>query len=200
MYGRWTDYLGGRLGSSTQGEGEQPSRGQGAAAETMDEVPVSPYVQTRTLRTLGVGTFGRVLLAREPGGGADGRRVDVALKEYQGKFSREDVLWEAACLRKAAHANVVRLIDVRASTPGGERDPDNLPILVFPPADIDLENFLARRPGGALPPELARRMMRQLAAALAHIHALCLIHRDVKPGNCLIFLAGEVHGEFLGLI
>ena len=45
---------------------------------------------------------------------------------------------------------------------------------------------------------LARRMMGQLAAALAHVHSQGIIHRDVKPGHCLIFLAGEVHGEFLG--
>ena len=38
----------------------------------------------------------------------------------------------------ASHANVIRLIDVRASTPGGECDPNDLPTLVFPPADVDL--------------------------------------------------------------
>ena len=97
-----------------------------------------------------------------------------------------------------AHAHVIRLLDVCASTPGGEADPRDLPTLVFPPADVDLATFLNRRPRGVLPTALARRMMGQLASALGHVHSHGIIHRDVKPGNCLIFLAAEVHGEFLG--
>ncbi len=161
---------------------------------------VSPYVEgTMILRTLGVGSFGRVVLARDPRGGGPERSVDVALKVAKsGGTTRKNILWEAACLRKVAHAHVIRLLDVRASTPGGEEDPSDLPTLVFPPADVDLATFLDRRPRGVLPTALARRMMGQLAAALAHVHSHGIIHRDVRPGNCLIFLAGEVHGEFLG--
>ncbi len=161
---------------------------------------VSPHVEgTRILRTLGAGTFGRVVLARDPRGDGPERSVDLALKvATSGGTTRKKILWEAACLRKVAHAHVIRLLDVRASTPGGEEDPSDLPTLVFPPADVDLATFLDRRPRGVLPTALARRMMGQLAAALAHVHSHGIIHRDVKPGNCLIFLAAEVHGEFLG--
>ena len=157
---------------------------------------VSPYVEgTRILRTLGAGSYGRVVLARYPD-----TRVDVALKiaDRRGGTSRKRILWEAACLRDAAHAHVIRLLDVRASTPGGEQDPRDLPILAFPPADVDLATFLDRRPRGVLPTALARRLMGQLASALAHVHSRGIIHRDVKPGNCLIFFAAEVHEEFLG--
>ena len=164
--------LGGRLCSSTPGRGDQdhPSRGRGAAMETM--AVVSPYVETRRFRTLGAGSFGSVVLASEPRGDAHERSVDVALKVSRaGGTMRKKILREAAFLRKVARAKVVRLIDVRASTPAGERDPDDLPILASPQADVDLQTFLGRRPRGVLPPELARRMMRQLAAALAHVHA-----------------------------
>ena len=40
-------------------------------------------------------------------------------------------------------------------------------------------------------------MMAQLATALAHVHSHGIIHRDVKPGHCLICLAAEVLGRFL---
>ena len=167
----------------------------------MDAVAtVSPYVEgTKILRTLGAGSFGRVVLARDPSGGGPERSVDLAMKVAKpGGTTRKIILWEAAFLRKVAHAHVIRLFDVRASTPRGEEDPSDLPTLVFPPADVDLATFLGRRPRGVLPTALARRMMGQLAAALAHVHSHGIIHRDVKPGNCLIFLAAEVHGEFLG--
>ena len=176
-------------------------RGPGVAMDAMARVTVSPYVEGAfILRTLGFGSFGRVVLARYPRGGGPERSVDLALKvaSKSGGTRRKQILWEAACLRKVAHAHVIKLLDVRASTPGGEEDPRDLPVLVFSPADVDLETFLNRRPRGVLPTALARRMMGQLASALAHVHSHGILHRDVKPGNCLIFLAAEVHEEFLG--
>ena len=95
-----------------------------------------------------------------------------------------------------AHAHVIRLLDVCASKPGREEDPRDLPTLVFPPADVDLATFLNRRPRGVLPTALARRMMGQLASALAQVHSHSIIHRGVKPASCLIFFAAEIHEEF----
>ena len=37
-------------------------------------------------------------------------------------------------------------VDARALTPGGEKDPSDLPTFVLPPADVDLATFLDRRP------------------------------------------------------
>ena len=112
------------------------------------------------MRTLGGGAYSRVVLARDPRGAGPERSVDVALKVPRlGAGARQNFLWEAACLRKVAHAHVIKLIDIRASTPGGEEDPDDLPTLVFPPADVDLATFRDRMPRGALPTALARRIM-----------------------------------------
>ena len=84
---------------------------------------VSPYVQgTMILRTLGIGSYGRVVLARDPRPDGPERSVDLAMKFAKGT-TRKNILWEAAILRKVAHAHVIRLFDVRASTPGGEGIP-----------------------------------------------------------------------------
>ncbi len=46
---------------------------------------------------------------------------------------------------------------------------------------------LAERIGaGPLPPEQVRRLAAELAAALAHVHAGGIVHRDVKPANVLL--------------
>ena len=161
---------------------------------------VFPHVEREILRTLGAGAFGRVVLAREPRSG-DGpeRSVEVALKiasrSTSGASRRERILWEAVYLREVEHPHVIKLLDVCASTPGKEADGRDQPILVFPRADVDLATFLNDRPLGVQPTALARRMMGQLASALAHVHSRGIIHRDVKPGNCLIFLAAEVHSQ-----
>ena len=78
------------------------------------------------------------------------------------------------------------------------RTPETCQPFVLPLAGVDLATFLNRRPRGALPTALARRVMGQLVSALAHAHSHGIVHRGVKPGNCLIFLADEVHKEFGG--
>lgn len=53
--------------------------------------------------------------------------------------------------------------------------------------------------GGPLPEAAARRLAAQLAAGLAHCHALGVFHRDLKPENVLLTREGDAKLSDFGL-
>jgi len=57
----------------------------------------------------------------------------------------------------------------------------------------------SRLEGGPLPPDDAYRCARQLLAGLASLHQAGMVHRDVKPANCL-FVDGELRLADFGLL
>lgn len=61
----------------------------------------------------------------------------------------------------------------------------------------DVRQLLAAH--GPVEPGIARRLLGQIAAALAHAHARGVVHRDIKPSNVLIDLAGRAKLADFGL-
>jgi serine/threonine protein kinase/tetratricopeptide (TPR) repeat protein len=129
---------------------------------------------------LGSGGMGAVYLATDAKGArAAVKVIHPHLLERPGFFKR--FLREAEIGRRVRHANVVRTLDADESVEGGARRR----FLVMEYVEgRTLRSLLAE--SGKVPEALCRHIGREIAAALAAIHAAGAVHRDLKPENVLV--------------
>ncbi|MGP4009584.1 serine/threonine-protein kinase [Streptomyces sp. 4N124] len=144
---------------------------------------VGPY---RLLGRLGSGGMGRVYLGRSSGG----RTVAVKIvhphfaldEEFRARFRRE-----VDAARRVGGAWTASVLDA---------DPDaRVPwVATAYAAGPSLSAAVADR--GPLPIHSVRALGAGLAEALAAVHELGLVHRDVKPSNVLLTLDGPLLIDF----
>lgn len=137
-------------------------------------------------RLLGQGAMGSVYLGRDP---ELDRAVAVKtvrnldLEEKRLETFLERFRNEARAAGRLSHPAIVAVFDV------GE-DEGIGPYIVFEYiAGSSLKQILRGR--GALEPDAAVRLGRQIAAALDTAHRAGVIHRDVKPDNILVSASGD---------
>jgi eukaryotic-like serine/threonine-protein kinase len=139
--------------------------------------------QYRTIRELGSGGMGTVLLAER----ADAQYAQqVAIKLIRG-FPSEDgkqrLRLERQILAQLDHPNIARLI-------GGGETPQGQPYLVMEYVDgVTLDTYLLQEN-----PSLQTRLLQftALLSAVAHAHRRLVVHRDIKPKNVLVRADGVV--------
>uniref|UniRef100_UPI00398F2FE8 serine/threonine-protein kinase MAK isoform X2 n=1 Tax=Pristiophorus japonicus TaxID=55135 RepID=UPI00398F2FE8 len=127
-----------------------------------------------TMKQLGDGTYGSVLM---------GRSIDsgelVAIKKMKRKFYSWDEcmnLREVKSLKKLSHANVIKLKEV-------VRENDHL-YFVFEYMKENLYQLMKDR-NRLFPESSIRNIMYQILQGLAFIHKHGFFHRDMKPENLL---------------
>ncbi|XP_064848137.1 serine/threonine-protein kinase MAK-like [Oncorhynchus masou masou] len=137
-----------------------------------------------TMRQLGDGTFGSVLMGKSNESGEL-----VAIKRMKRKFYSWDEcmnLREVKSLKKLSHANVVKLKEVI-------RENDHL-YFVFEYMKENLYQLMKDREDGMFSENEIRNIIFQVLTGLAFVHKTCVsirsvspgyFHRDIKPENLL---------------
>jgi predicted Ser/Thr protein kinase len=106
-------------------------------------------------------------------------RDDIAISSRE----RERFLDEAGRLSSMSHPGIVKILSF------GQL-PDSRPYLAM--ELLEGETLAQRLERGPLPPQLALRLIADVASAVAAMHARGLIHRDLKPENLYIVGGDQV--------
>ncbi|MFG2144954.1 protein kinase [Streptomyces sp. NPDC048696] len=136
--------------------------------------------------TIGQGGMGRVWRAAD-----EVLDRTVAVKEMRmddldvedSRIRRERTLREARATARIDHPNVVRVYDV-------VEESDRLWIVMELVESRSLEQLLVQ--DGPVSPREAARIGLGLVEALREVHAVGVLHRDIKPGNVLLSRTGRV--------
>jgi serine/threonine-protein kinase len=184
----------------------QPTRESMAPGVTIDRGDSRLVVDAR-LGEGGMGVVWRAWAFRAPGTPGAGAPEPVALKVLRPQAMvqpgvRDLFLREAAALKRLSHPNVVGFNDLF--------EHDGCLVLSIEHVEGDtLGTIVARhiarahlRGGHGLPAMPLLRAwyyFQQLLGALAAIHALGIVHRDVKPSNVLVRLDGLVKLSDFGI-
>ena len=143
----------------------------------------------RLVRLLGRGGMAEVYEAND---GVLGRRV--AVKVFRGETdiatSQARQQLEIQALARLQHPNIVAVFD--AGTDAGV----SFVVMQL----IDGVTLAERTRASALAPAETARVGRAVADALAHVHSLGMVHRDIKPGNILCGANGTVFLTDFGIV
>ena len=141
-------------------------------------------------RALGKGAMGTVVLVRRKSDGAL-----LALKSMAVHSAKDRALArnEIEILRKLSHPHVVAFEDSFVL------EQDVCIVMQFCEGG-DLAGLIGeqRSAGKRLPEAEVRGLLAQMASALAHMHTLRIVHRDIKSSNVFLLSAAAANGGAFG--
>ncbi|KAK6485227.1 cyclin-dependent kinase 2-like isoform X5 [Huso huso] len=142
------------------------------------------------IEKIGEGTYGVVYKAKNKLTGQA-----VALKKIRLDAETEGVpstaIREISLLKELNHPNIVKLLDVVHT--------EKKLYLVFEYLDQDLKKYMDSSQPVGMPLPLVKSYLFQLLQGVSFCHSHRVIHRDLKPQNLLINLAGAIKLADFGL-
>ncbi len=158
----------------------------GGSSSSQEAVPILAVdtvlnMRYRILHILGQGAMGVVYeVVRQ----SDGRHL--AAKVLSGQARRQDLARfarEGQLLARLHHPNLVSIVDVDLLD-------NRLAYLVM---ELVEGGTLAQRQSSYGQQSFALSVIRQIASALAAVHAAAIVHRDLKPTNILLMKGDTLH-------
>lgn len=141
----------------------------------------------RVVEQIGSGAMANVYRATDESLGRDvavkiviKSRPAVALQDTVGALQDDDA--EVAVLARLNHHSLVTLLDA-----GVDRSEPGRPRIYLVMELVEGPDLKRRLQDGLLPPRHTAQIGYDLADALTYIHDNGVVHRDVKPGNILVF-------------
>jgi serine/threonine protein kinase len=172
--------------------------------QTVVRVPagyrVGPWHVTKPLAS---GSWSSVYAAERDPRAADGPRTAAlkfvptgTLTNRQLAFLADMTKREVSVGRRVAHPRLVRLYETHVIDDQDDARLDGATVLVLELADRSAAAWLDTVDGG-LPD--APRIVTEICAGLAHLHAAGWVHGDLKPSNVLLMTDGSVRLADFGL-
>ena len=115
-----------------------------------------------------------------------GREVAIKMLDHRLAYDRafrDRFLLEAHTVASLDHPNIVKVVDTEEAFA-------TYFIVMERVVGMTLSGLLRRR--GPLPEAQVRLLLAQIAAALEHAHSRGVVHRDVKPSNCIVDERGRL--------
>jgi len=139
------------------------------------------------VRLLGAGGMGQVYE-----GVHDQIQRRAAIKVLHRRYANNKLIVqrfinEARAVNIVQHQSLVNIYEFGQTSDGSA-------YIVMEYLDGDTLRQRLERNGGRLPPEVAVRLCRQMASALAAAHQKGIVHRDLKPVNIMIVADAEAAG------
>jgi serine/threonine protein kinase len=145
-------------------------------------------------KPLDQGNYGTVYLSRK--GNSDTLYATKKINKPKTEEDKKFFETETKIMRELNHPNVIKLIDLKMDS--------NYYYIVMELANggnlsLCLQNYI-KKYNNPFPEEIVQHLMKQIVSAIAYIHSMNVIHRDLKLKNIMVNFDSDIDKQNLNMM